>query len=89
MKEEEDSTTAENTIVVIVYLLERCHSLEVADTSSSGYFVPPTLNVSSSSVSSTLSHKRRDIRKKVTEHKTCVLIFSTTFVQSVSYSKKN
>jgi hypothetical protein len=29
---------------------------------------------------STLSHKRHDFRKKVIEHKTCVLIFSTTFV---------
>ena len=29
---------------------------------------------------STLSHKRHDIRKKVTEHKMCVLIFSTTSV---------
>jgi hypothetical protein len=28
---------------------------------------------------STLSHKRHDFRKKVLEHKTCVLIFSTTF----------
>jgi predicted transcriptional regulator len=29
---------------------------------------------------STLSHKRHDFREKVTEHKFCVLIFSTTFV---------
>ena len=29
---------------------------------------------------STLFHKRNDFRKKVTEHKMCVLIFSTTFV---------
>ena len=29
---------------------------------------------------STLSHKWYDFRKKVTEHKMCVLIFSTTFV---------
>jgi hypothetical protein len=28
----------------------------------------------------TLSHKRYNFRKKVTEHKMCVLIFSTTFV---------
>jgi predicted transcriptional regulator len=28
---------------------------------------------------STLSHKRHDFREKVTEHKMCVLIFSTTF----------
>ena len=27
-----------------------------------------------------LSHKRHDFRKKVTEHKICVLIFSTTFI---------
>jgi hypothetical protein len=29
---------------------------------------------------STLSHKRYDFRNKVTEHKMCVLIFSTTFI---------
>ena len=30
---------------------------------------------------STLSHKRYDFRKKVTEHKMCVFILSTTFAQ--------
>ena len=30
--------------------------------------------------SSTLSHKRHDFRKRVTEYKMCVLVFSTTFV---------
>ena len=29
---------------------------------------------------STFYHKRYDFREKVIEHKTCVLIFSTTFV---------
>jgi hypothetical protein len=29
---------------------------------------------------STLSHKRRDFREQVIEHKICVFIFSTTFV---------
>ena len=29
---------------------------------------------------STLSHKRHNFRRKLTEHKMCVLIFSTTFV---------
>jgi hypothetical protein len=39
---------------------------------------------------STLSHKRHDFRKKnVTEHKMCVLIFSTTFVSNISHYKKN
>ena len=38
---------------------------------------------------STLSHKRHDFRGKVTEHKMCVLIFSTTFVWNFSYSKHN
>jgi len=28
---------------------------------------------------STLSHKRYDFRKKITEHKMCVMIFSTKF----------
>ena len=36
----------------------------------------------------TLSHKRQDFRKKVIEHKMCVLIFSTTFVVNISHSKK-
>jgi hypothetical protein len=40
---------------------------------------------------STLSHKRHDFRKKKinTEHKICVLIFSTIFVWNISHSKKN
>jgi hypothetical protein len=29
---------------------------------------------------STLSHKRRNFRRKTIEHKMCILIFSTTFV---------
>jgi len=38
---------------------------------------------------STLSHKRRGFRKrKVTEHKMCVSIFSTRFVWNISHSKK-
>jgi hypothetical protein len=36
----------------------------------------------------TLSHKRHDFRQKVPEHKTCVLIFSTTFVWNISLSEK-
>jgi hypothetical protein len=37
---------------------------------------------------STLSHKRHDFRKTVTEHKMCVLIFSTTFVWNIFHSKE-
>ena len=37
----------------------------------------------------TLFHKRHDFREKVTEHKICVLIFSTTFVRKISHSKRN
>ena len=38
---------------------------------------------------STLFHKRCDFRKNVIEYKMCVFIFSTTFVQNISHSKKN
>jgi hypothetical protein len=39
---------------------------------------------------STLSHKRHDFRKKkVVEHKMCVLILSTAFVCNISHSKTN
>ena len=38
---------------------------------------------------STLSHKLLDFRKKVTEYKMCILIFSTNFVSNISHSKKN
>ena len=37
---------------------------------------------------STLSHKPHDFRQKVTEHKICIFIFSTTFVGNISHSKK-
>jgi tRNA(Leu) C34 or U34 (ribose-2'-O)-methylase TrmL len=38
---------------------------------------------------STLSHKRHDsLEKTVTEHKTRVSIFSTTFVRNIYHSKK-
>jgi hypothetical protein len=36
----------------------------------------------------TLSHKRRDFRKKVTEHKMCVSIFPTIFVSNISQYKR-
>ena len=39
---------------------------------SVSYLTPPYF--------SALSHKRYDFRKNVTEHKMCVLIFSTTFI---------
>ena len=38
---------------------------------------------------STLSHKLNDFREKVTEHKMCVLTFSTSFVKHISHYKKN
>ena len=34
--------------------------------------------------SSTLSHKRHNLRKKVIEHKTCVLIFYTVMSKAAS-----
>jgi hypothetical protein len=37
--------------------------------------------------SSTLSHKRHDLRKNVFEHKMCVLIFCT-FISNISHSKE-
>jgi hypothetical protein len=41
-----------------------------------------------STIFSMLSHKQHDFQKKVTEHKMCVLIFSTAFVWNISHSKK-
>jgi hypothetical protein len=38
---------------------------------------------------STLSHKLDDFRKRVIEHKTCVLMSSATFGCNISHSKKN
>ena len=40
-------------------------------------------------VFSTSSHTRNDLRKKVTIHKMCVLIFSTTFVWKKFHSMNN
>ena len=39
--------------------------------------------------STTVSHEWHNFQKKVTEHKTYVLIFSTTFVRNISHDKKN
>jgi hypothetical protein len=38
---------------------------------------------------STRSDKRHDFRRKVTEHKMCVVIFSTNFLCNISRSNKN
>ena len=38
--------------------------------------------------SSALSHKRHDFLKRVTEHKMCVLIFSTTYARNTSHPKQ-
>jgi hypothetical protein len=46
-------------------------------------------SLSGSTIFSTLSHKRYDFRKNVTAHKMYILIFSTTFISNISYSKKN
>jgi len=35
-----------------------------------------------------LSHKRRNFRRNVTEHKICVLIFDINFVRNISHPKK-
>jgi hypothetical protein len=47
---------------------------------SAFFLVPPHV--------STLSHKRHDLRKKVTQHKKSVLISSTTFVSSICHYEK-
>jgi hypothetical protein len=38
---------------------------------------------------STLLHKRKDFREKVSELKMCLSIFCTIFVRKISQSKKN
>jgi len=47
-----------------------------------------TCGLPGSTIFSTLSHKRSDFRGKITEHKMCVLIFSTAFVWNISHCKK-
>jgi hypothetical protein len=37
----------------------------------------------------TLFHKQHNFQKNVIQHKTCVLIFSATFVSNISHFKKN
>jgi hypothetical protein len=37
----------------------------------------------------TFSHKRHDLRKKVTVHKMFILIFSTIFIWNISHFRKN
>ena len=38
---------------------------------------------------STLFHKPKDFRERVTEHKMCVVMFSTTIIWNISHSKEN
>jgi len=45
--------------------------------------------LSGSTVLTTLTHKRQDFRKKIIDHKMCVLIFSTVLVCNITHSKKN
>jgi hypothetical protein len=48
--------------------------------SSVAYLVPTHFH--------TLSHERENFRKKISELKMCVLIFSTVFIWNISYSEK-
>jgi len=48
----------------------------------------PSVSCSALQYFSTFCHKRYGFRKTVTEHKICVLIFSTTFVWNIFHSKK-
>jgi hypothetical protein len=49
-----------------------------------------TSDLSGSTIFLQIITKRQDFREKnVTEHKMCVLIFSTVFVWNISLSKKN
>ena len=45
--------------------------------------------LSGSTVLTTLTHKRQDFRKKIIDHKMCVLIFYTVLVCNITHSKKN
>jgi hypothetical protein len=53
-----------------------------------GYATYVICGLSGPAVFSTLSHKRHDCLEKVVEHKIYVLMFSTTLISNVSYSKK-
>jgi hypothetical protein len=44
------------------------------------YIILPSVDCPAVPYLSKLSHKQHDFREKVIAHKTCVLIFSTTFV---------
>jgi hypothetical protein len=57
------------------------HAKRMAVLSPAVPLVPPNF--------STLSPQLYDFRKIVTEHKICVLIFSTTFISNISHSNKN
>ena len=69
------------SVGILALVIQRARRMRRIIMSSVACLAPPCF--------STLSHKRRDFRKEVTEHKMCVLIFSTTFASHISHSKKN
>ena len=62
--------------VLVTLVIKNAKRMRHIILSSVSSLVPPYL--------STLCHKRHDFRKKVTEHKMCVLILSTMPVSNIS-----
>ena len=66
-----------------------CHLWPVSLYFISPHYILSSVTCPALQIFSTLSHKRHDFQEKVIEHKMCILLSSTTFVWSISHSKKN
>jgi hypothetical protein len=67
--------------VHVALLIQHANCMLHVVTSAVALLAPPYFQ--------TLSHKRHGFRKRIIEHKMCVLIFCTMFVWDISHSEKN
>jgi hypothetical protein len=81
------------TIVYLQYLVSShsvcCHTMHRSRADCMRHTILSSVACPALSYFSNLSHKRHGFRKKVTENKLCVFIFSASFVRNISHSKKN